>query len=110
MKNILLISVLVLILTSQVFATGDSLLFFEQRVEWRLGAVYDATTFPDSILDGFINQSCFEVVGFMGSQVKCVFKQDTVILSSGRTQYSLNSDHFRGLSIHPLSYEPPEQP
>ena len=58
MKKVILLLFLVVVLTSQSFATGDSLLFFEQRVQWRLGAVYDATTFPDSILDGFINYRC----------------------------------------------------
>lgn len=104
MKKVLLILSLLLILTSQALATGDSLRFFERRVIWRMGAVYDATIFDDTILDAFINQACYDLVTYVGSQARCVVKQDSVVLASGTVQYSLNSDHFRGLTVHPLSY------
>lgn len=104
MRRFLLVLFLVLILTGQVFGLGDSLLFFERGVIYRLGAVYDATTFPDSVLDFFINQSCYDVVNYIGAQTKCVVKQDSITLVSAIVQYSLNSDHFRGLTAHLLAY------
>lgn len=104
MKRVILVLALILIMFGQSFGLGDSLLFFERGVIYRLGAVYDATTFPDSVLDALINQSCYDVVNYVGAQVKCIVKQDSITLVDATAQYSLNSDHFRGLTVHPLDY------
>ena len=106
MKKIISITLflVIMLLGSNVFATNDSLYFFEKQVQYELGAVYSSTIFPDSILDDFINRAINKVVVYVNAQADCILKQDTVILSTGTVQYSLNSDLFRVRKIHHLRY------
>jgi hypothetical protein len=45
------------------------------------------------------------VADYVGARAVCVLKQDTVALTIGGEQYSLNSDLAYVLSVYPLSYD-----
>lgn len=87
-------------ISCETFA-GDSLSYFRLQVNYLLGTYYDYA-FPDSVKNQFINDACGEIVIYVGDQVPCIQKLDTVIFSSGVIQYSANTDLFKIYAIKQL--------
>lgn len=97
MKRILFLG-LFLILTVNMCYAGDSLYFFERRINDILGT-NQSEPYPDSVVDRFVNLACREVVTYTGVKVPCVLKRDTIALSQNTFIYTVNNDCYAIYSV-----------
>lgn len=101
-----MLAVLIVIFFAPLCFAGDSLKTFRTQIDYLWGQTSDPA-FPDSVKNLFINDAFKQIVALVGGQAPCILKQDTIIVTSGTIQYSLETDFYATLSVHPQRMEYP---